>query len=158
MKKNLFLLLLLIAFQINAQVLKLNDLKYLVDSNIEKADTYILSKGYDFFENTTQNENCTSILWAYKRNSNNNQSSNFLGKDICSEGFKYIFYQTSSRDIYNLVRDEVKKDGFKFVNQQTGKNGEIKYTYSKNKYEVTMFAGLSNDNRNNYYISMVSKN
>lgn len=131
-----------------SQKLNLNDLKYIYEHDIELADTYLIKKGFDFYkrENEKNNE-CPASFYIGK-------NKTYISKQ-CDEPNKGMsWYQIYDSKIYNSIKEECKKNGYKFLKTWTSEleGHSLYYEYTNRKTTIT-FSSNFEKNTTKYFIS-----
>ena len=118
MKRSLLLILLLINSSfIFAQKFKLNELLSLNEMNISEYDTYVTKKGYEFYKRESKENfekyNYNEYYYTYNRTSYISKAYFFNLKR------KKISYQTSNKNEYKRIKNDIIELGYKFTHTET---------------------------------------
>ena len=118
MKKIISIIFILFANSIYSQSINLTDLVALSKSNIDEFDDLVSSKGYKFYK--SENSDYTkSISYAYDLKSNNT-AEHYITRNTTIESKKTsIAFQTTKIEYYIIIKQELKKMGFKFIGDET---------------------------------------
>lgn len=153
-------LLLLTLFSCNfvlSQNLKYQDIKYLLEHEIEDADNYISQKGF-LFHRTEESSNgdCKTMFWSFERNISNNLSVAFISKYCFVANSGSISYQLGDRKTFDGIKSYCKSSDFKHTTTETDKEGSLCTTYESVKYKIQFCSGLNNGTNKNVYIIRLS--
>lgn len=142
MKKILLLFSLFIVSNLSfSQKLKLVDLKYIYEHNNESTNNYRIKKGFNFY--LRKNNELTDIT-TY---SGENQTFVIKYDDLC----KYVFYDSK---IYSSIREESKKNGFRYVREMTDtpEGSGLTFIFEKGGRNL-YFSSINKFNKTKYIIS-----
>lgn len=158
MKKILLIGFILVSISVNAQ-LNFKDLMLVFKSDIESADIHLLKKGFELYKTEKSNYgNETKYFYALNRNSNNNRAEGFFIKTGDAPNSS-IWYQIHDKNNYEKIKNEMKTLGFKRFNNPRDLKyieefGGLRFSYTNGKIEIRTSSGLTDDNRNEYTISI----
>ena len=161
LKTILYLVLIFSAFDGLSQNLAFTDLVYLLEHNVEDADTYITNKGFQYHEvKKTENINCDIIVWSFNRNIGNNSALSFIAKHCYKSSFGFIWYQLElgDRPTFNKIKDYCKAMEFSLVKAETNPFNDLCTTFEGTKYKIEFCSGLDEGtNKNSYNITIKIK-
>lgn len=140
-------------FEVKAQILSFNDLKYLCDNNIEKTDSFLLNKGFVIIESDV-NDIESKYSWAFNRSIINSRASTFISKQCHSYSCSWIWVQLTSLEKYNKIREQCKIKGFKLIETKNDSFGNLRFIYKLGNYEISFTSGLNENNINEYFINL----
>lgn len=148
-------IILLSSLNIFGQKLTFNDLKYLLEHDMESSDVYLTKKGFQYFEaKKGVNGECDEMTWAFERNSYNNKASAFILK-YCNEDFGYIWYQLSNQPTFNEIKEYCKSIGFNLIKTEFNKFNDLCSTFENSKYSIKFCSGMDEkSNLNSYFITL----
>lgn len=154
MKTILLIIILFISNTGYSQWLNFNDLKYIYFNDIEKVDSYLTKKGFEFQARdespSVNNKPNQSTTWIFK--GQNVKSTTFVSKDCDMPQCGFTMYNLNNLSMYTRIRDSVKNGGFKLKKSNLDELGNFEFIYSDNKYDVIFSTGSKRD-INTYYIS-----
>ena len=134
-----------------------SDMKYLLENNIEEADSYLSLRNFEF-QTVSKSEDCDATVWSYKRNIKNDASIAFVSKN-CSDANKgFIWFQTADKRIYNNIKEQCKSIGFKYSNSETDEFNQLCLLYKRIKYKITFCSGIHPDSNKNVYLITLELN
>jgi hypothetical protein len=138
MKINLILALLISTF-CNAQI-TLNDMKTILNNDIDYLETFALNRGYVFDKFIDENK-LEGIKYS-KRNEKNNQL--VIYSSYYDTGRKVFSFITSSQKDYLLIKKQLIEQGFK-LNNNFNYEGSLCKDYSNKKYILVLCTAKSKD-------------
>ena len=156
---TLIFALLILTLKGNSQNLNFADLKYLLEHDVESADTYITGKSFKYHEaQKGKNGSCDAMIWSYDRNINNGQAVSFIAKNCYEANAGFIWYQLGDKATYDKIKNYCKSLGFKLTNTETNPFNDLCTTFENNKYTIEYCSGLNKDtNKNDYTITFKLK-
>jgi hypothetical protein len=144
------ILVLLISTLCNAQI-TLNDLKTILKMDYDSFETFAMNKGYTYESVRKEMENEKKFYGVfYKKGSNWDTKYIGLYTDYIHLGKKHVFFQTSKENDYLLIKEQLKKQGFKLIYTD-----EVEGTFLKEYHNsiYVLFLETKKDNLNRrYYI------
>ena len=161
MRKSLKIsLVLLTLFNCNlalSQNLTYQDMKYLLEHEIEDADNYISKKGF-LYHRTEENNNgdCKTMFWSFDRNTSNNRAVAFISKYCFVANSGFIWYQLGDRKTFDNIKSYCKSSGFKQSTTETDKEGSLCTTYDGEKFKIQFCSGLNTGTNKNIYTITLS--
>lgn len=157
MKKVIFLsILFLMALKVFSQELTFNDLKYLLEHDIEAADSYITTKGYRYHEaQKGKNGSCDAMFWSYGRNITDNAAIAIIAK-TCFDAYEgFIWCQFNDNVTIEKIKNYCKSIDFKLIKTEIDDFGGLETFYENPKYEIKFGSGLhTRSNLNIYFITL----
>ncbi len=145
--------LLLFSFNSYSQRLTFDDLKYLLEHNIEDADNYVTKKGFRFEEvKKCENSECIVIIWV----THNIHNKEVLIKFYDEPNPGYVIYGPSSKSTYDNIKNYCQTIGFKFKKTEVNPNNELVSTYESQKYRID-FNSCRIKEKNIYSITLEPK-
>jgi hypothetical protein len=128
-----------------SQKIKLNDLKFIYEHDIETVDDYLLKKGFDFYSRQKGED---SPMSTYK-----DVNSTYISKTSDESYSGLTMYQFYDSKIYTSIREECKKLGFKLIRTDTDpiEGLGLNYIYSDGKRRLK-FSSRNKLNFSTYYI------
>lgn len=137
------------------QELTFVDLKYLLEHNVEDADTYITKKNYKYHEaQKGENGKCDAMLWSSERDTENNSAVAFISKYCYQENVGFIWYQLGDKDIFDKIKNYCKSIGFSLTKTETNPLKKLCVTFKDKKYTIEFCSGLNEStNLNSYTIT-----
>ncbi len=141
------------------QVFTVNELINMSNMNTDEFDTFAISKGYAFFkvENDDYSDN---IIYAHKLKYNNIAPSYIAKYSVKKKPKTIVSFQTSEKEIYISIKNQINQLGFVFVGTDTDENKSIFLDYKKGEIKLTLTSILSVKNPGNTYyeISITNPN
>lgn len=159
LKLFIFSFALLFFYESYSQNLTFNDLKYLLEHDIESSDSYITKKGFKYHEaEKSENGECASMIWSFNRNINNDRAIAFIAKNCFEANLGIIWYQLGEQVTFDKIKEYCKTIGFKLTKTETSKFNDLCSTFENTKYEIKFCSGLDNiTNKNSYTITLSLK-
>jgi hypothetical protein len=156
---KLFFFVLLLSLEGYNQNLTFNDLKYLLENNVESSDNYITKKGYKYHEaQKSENDDCDAMIWSFDRNTNNDNAQAFIAKYCYEPNIGFIWYQLGEQITFDKIKEYCKSIGFILTKTETSPFNDLCSTYENTKYKIEFCSGLEkNTNRNSYTITLKLK-
>lgn len=151
-----FSFVILLSIESYSQNLTFNDLKYLLEHNVESSDTYITKKGFKYHEaQKSENDFCDAMIWSFDRNTYNDRAQAFIAKNCYEANLGFIWYQLSDQTTFDKIKEHCKSMGFRLTKTETSKFNDLCSTFENTKYEIKFCSGLEkNTNRNSYTITL----
>lgn len=142
-----------------SQELTFNDLKYLLEHDIEAADSYITTKGYRYHEaQKGKNGSCDVMFWSFDRDPTYNTAVAFIAK-TCFNAFEgFIWYQLSDNVTFEKIKNYCKSVNFKLIKTEIDHFDDLCTIYENSKYKIEFRSGLnSSTNLNSHIITLKLK-
>ncbi len=142
MKKQilLFICLLFCVTKINAQTktpnFKLKELIALASKDDEYFDTYVTGKGFEFTEAKNIDE-CEAINYDFSASSDRKFRTQSIYKINC-ENFWTCHWYPGTIKAYTAIKNELKANGFKFIEKTVDEIGGLNFDYKKGNIIVTL--------------------
>jgi hypothetical protein len=139
--------------------LKLNykDFEYLIEHNIEEADTYLSKKNFEF-QTVNKSQNCDATVWSFKRDIKNDASVAFISKNCSEANTGFIWFQSSDKRIYDSIKEQCKIMGFKYSRSDTNDFNQLCLYYEGTKYKIKFCSGMHPNSNKNVYIIVLDSN
>ena len=158
-----FILYSLTIISANAQNLSLDELIRLRGKDIESANTYLSSKGWQFDDASEETQNqYSTTTWSYGKQQYTNRSKAFIKLMTADGYFNQIRYITIYKEHFNLIKSRIAyykltrlsseaKDGY-IKSTYIGSNYIIETTTSTDKYTSIPVYGISVRKKPDVYI------
>jgi hypothetical protein len=118
--------------------------------DLNKFETYALSKGYNFVEVTEENK---VFGHTYMKGAGN--LSKYLTLYVKNyDDYKKITYQTSETKEYLSFKTEIEKNGFQLTKTENFEGTSLKF-YSNSIYDLRIFVGKGEIADNVYEINLI---
>jgi len=149
----------LLSYESYSQNLTFNDLKYLLEHNVESSDTYITKKGFKYHKaQKSENDDCDAMIWSFDRNTNNDRAQAFIAKYCYEASLGFIWYQLGEQTTFDKIKEYCKSRGFRLTKTETSPFNDLCSTFENTKYKIEFCSGLEkNTNRNSYTITLKLK-
>lgn len=149
----------LLTIKSNSQNLALSDLKYLLEHDVESADTYITAKGFKYHEaQKGENGDCDAMIWSFDRDVNNDRAVSFIAKNCYEANYGFIWYQLGDKAAFDRIKNNCKSLGFKLTKTETSPFKDLCTTFENTKYKIQFCSGLNEGtNKNSYTITLKLK-
>ena len=134
-----------------SQEITIADLKYLLQNDVEKANVYILKKGFHFYE-TQKDEGCDAIFWAQNRDVNSDLAEEFIAKQCFSANEGFIWYQMSDKPNFEKMVSYCLQNGFQNSKSEVSPFGDFCSTYSDGKISIEFCSGINKTTKVNEYV------
>jgi len=158
MKFFLMIIAICICNQSFSQNLSYYDLKNIFLNGVEKAETILSKKGYEFYlREEAVGDYFPSTTWAYNRSNYDNKAKSFLIKYCDDPNCGFTFYQLDDLKHFNSIREFCKKNGYRLIDAKSDPFGGMNYTYINKLYKIT-FSTSVNEDGNNVYIIQFDNN
>jgi hypothetical protein len=131
-----FLLVLFISTLSYGQI-TLNEMKTILNKDIDYIETFALNRGYSFKE-VIKDENEEGV--GYVKGVGKNTKHLSLSTNSSEIGTKHIFYQTSIETDYLLIKKQLIEQGFK-LNKTYDIEGVLYKEYSNRVYKIRLMTG-----------------
>ena len=157
--KNLFIFFIFCSNISFSQIFTLDELVNISNMNTDEFDSFVISKGYEFFKTETDDYS-ENIIYAHNLKSNNIAPS-YISKYMFKKNPNtMVSYQTLEKEVYISIKKQIKTLGFVFVDTETNENKSIFLNYKKGEIKLTLTSILSVKNPGNtfYEISITSPN
>lgn len=145
--KSVFILILFAFNNLSyGQKLSLNDLIKLSKSNADNFDTYVTAKGYKFWKSEPGDgygEPTTIRKYAFKQNGIHHKAAYFICRISFASGVCQADYQMGYENEYVSIKNQLKVNGFKFLNSKDGADGTLYLTYKKGNVLVGLISAQS---------------
>jgi hypothetical protein len=150
----------LLAIESNCQNLSLLDLKYLLEHDVESADTYITSKGFQYHKaQKGENGDCDSMIWSFNRDIDNDNAQSFIAKNCYKANYGFIWYQLVDNNTFDRIKNNCKNLGYKLTKTEVDPFKDLCTTFENLKYKIQFCSGLEEEtNKNSYTITLKLKN
>lgn len=138
-----FILLLFLAFanQSSAQKLSLSELINLNGKNYPKFESFVMSKGYNFFK-TESNPTEDTYIFGYAINYSTNMSDYWIEytiyKDSLSQFKTSISWQTRKKGDYQMIKKDLENNKFNYINTKNEEK-QVQVSYAKGKVSALLF-------------------
>ena len=150
----------LLAIESNCQNLSLPDLKYLLEHDVESADTYITAKGFQYHKaQKGESGDCDAITWSFNRDVNNDRAASFVAKNCYKANHGFMWYQLGDKATYDRIKNNCKNLGYMLTKSEISPFNDLCTTFENSKYKIEFCSGLDEGtNRNSYVITLKLKN
>ena len=138
----------LLTIKSNCQNLSLSDLKYLLEHDVESADTYITAKGFNYHKaQKVKNGDCDTITWSFGRDVNNDWAESFIAKSCYKANYGFVWYQLDDRATFDKIKNNCKNLGYNLTKTETSPFKDLCTTFenSKHKTEFCSYCAKSCD-------------
>ncbi len=128
------------AISTSAQTFTLSELIKVNNLSFEDFDTYVIKKGYQYYENEIDEyaENTS-----YKSNVRGKAVS-YISKAIFKDNsYEVLTFQTNDEKLYLSIKSELKLLGYVFEKKDVTKNGKLYLSYIKENIVITLISGVS---------------
>lgn len=147
----------LLFYESYSQNLTFNDLKYLLEHNVESSDTYITKKGFKYYK-VEKYDYCDAMIWSFDRNTYNDRAQAFIAKNCYEASLGFILYQLGEQTTFNKIKEYCKSIGFRLTKTETSPFNDLCSTFENTKYKIEFCSGLNeNTNLNSYTITLELK-
>lgn len=110
----------ILAFKGSSQNIIFADLKYLLEHDVESADTYITGKRFKYHDaQKRENGGCDAMIWSFDRNIDNDRAVSFIAKNCYEANSGFILYQLGDKAKFDRIKNYCKSTGFKRVQFKT---------------------------------------
>lgn len=154
MRKIFFALLFMFSFNIKAQQLSLKDLIFLLNCNLEQADSLLSAKKYEYYKQ--KSDTTSTSLWAFNATKYTNakyqeeiKANRFLRK-WWKKDDNPISYGLAVKDDYENLRKECKKNGFVYSHSYVDDDDCLTHVFNNKKYRIIFSSSNDKDKSLNY--------
>ena len=137
-----------------SQEITMVDLKYLLENDVEKANIYILKKGFNYYE-TQKDEGCDAIFWALNRDVNSDLSEEFIAKQCFSANEGFIWYQMANKLNFEKLVTWCLQNGYHMTKTEVNPFGDFCSSYSDGNFLIEFCQGINKATKINEYIITV---
>ena len=147
MRNIVKILLCILVFSISegkAQSLTFNDLKYLLDHDMESADNYVTAKGFRFEEiKKGDNGNCDATHWYLETKNITDYNHNFISKFCFHAKEGFIMYQFEDKSISDKIKSICKSLKFKVITTYISETNNMCSKFENDLYIIEFCSGVT---------------
>jgi hypothetical protein len=146
----------LLTIKSNCQNLSLTDLKYLLEHDVESADSYITTKGFKYHKaQKGENGSCDAMTWSFNRDIDNDNAESFIAKNCYKANYGFIWYQFVNNNTFERIKNNCKNLGYKLTKTEISPFNDLCTTFENLKYKIKFCSGLEEEtNKNGYIITL----
>ncbi len=140
MKRLLLISMLLISLTVcNAQRITYNDLKYAITHDLDQVEDHFSKKGFSYGGVDTFGVDRNHYSYSLIKKGKTHKADLYIGKEAVNGTFcKSSLYTTFQSD-YLLLKTDIKRNGFKFIETRTHSNGSLINVYNKGIYNIEIW-------------------
>ena len=107
-------------------------------SNWEEVNTFLLSKGWEYYDSAAgSEENYSTVTWVHSKNFNDDKAAGWLYLYTCSGYPNKVKYHFVRKSNYNTFKNSLASSGFKYVDTEIGDDFVIS-NYSNLKFNISL--------------------
>jgi hypothetical protein len=120
-----------------AQNFSIKEMETIVKLDVDKLDTFVTKKGYEFVK-SEKGSFSNYLIYGFDEK-DRNKYEHYISRDEFNLNERImISFQTYKQEYYLNIKNDIEFRGYKFLNEETDENGAHFLNYSQKEFSLTL--------------------